>query len=30
VELLCNGEFHDRAVADRTGQFVMVLTSPGD
>jgi hypothetical protein len=24
VELLRNGEFHDRAVADRSGQFVMV------
>ncbi len=32
LELLRNGEFHDRAVADRSGQFVMVppRLPPGD
>jgi hypothetical protein len=28
VELLRNGELHDRAVADQSGQFVMVPSSP--
>ena len=32
VELLRNGEFHDRAIADQSGQFVMVppRLPPGD
>jgi hypothetical protein len=29
VELLRNGELHDRAVADQSGQFVMVPPHPG-